>query len=372
MNIIKNLKKNISNIPGWSTTDKIVVFEVDDWGAVRTRSKEARDKMISAGVNLKKNRFDYYDSLAGAKDLEALFGVLSKHKDKNGNPAVFTAVGVVANPDFEKIKASGFTEYSYEGLTDTLKRYYPNEDVFSIWKQGIDAGIFHPEFHGREHLHPQLWLEVLRSGDKNVLTAFENESLGVKSDLLQKYKGGYLSAFDYKDEQNLREQEEVIKTGTELFEKLFGYKAQHFTSSGLLHNSKIDTYLKEYGIKYIDVAKMHIEPLGGGNYGKKTYKLGQKNALGQTYITRNSRFEPNDAGNADWVGNVIKDVEIAFRWNKPAVISSHRVNYVGHIDESNRKAGLEKLDALLSKILQRWPDTEFMSVTKLGNIIEGK
>lgn len=368
---MKNLIKNISNIPGWSTKRKIVVFEVDDWGAVRTRSKEARDTMIDAGLNLKKNRFDYYDSLACSTDLQALFDVLFKHKDSNGNPAVFTAVSVVANPDFDKIKARGYSEYFYEELTETLKRYYPNEDVLSIWKQGIEASLFYPEFHGREHLNFELWLDALKDGDKNVTAAFENYSLGIKSNLLQKYKGGYLSAFDYKNEQSLQEQEKVIREGLTIFEKLFGYKARHFTSSGLLHTAKIDTYLNDNGIKYIDVAKKHFEPLGGGNYRTKVHKLGQKNALGQVYITRNSRFEPNDT-NADSLGTVLKDIEIAFRWNKPAIISSHRVNFVGSIDEKNRDKGLKDLNDLLLQIVKRWPSVEFMNVSDLGKLIEEK
>lgn len=372
MSIIKDLKKNISNISGWSSPDKIVVFEVDDWGAIRTRSKEARDNMISRGLDLKKNRFNFYDSIASASDLEALFGVLSKHKDKNGKNAVFTAVSVVANPDFEKIKASGFNDYHYETLERTVERYFGTTEVLSIWKQGISEGLFHPEFHGREHLHPGLWLEALRNGDKDVMIAFENESLGIKAPSLKKYTGGYLSAFDFRDVKDRESQKEVIKEGLDIFNNLFGYKARHFTSSGLIHHPAIEKYLKDEEVNYIDVAKKQIEPQGGGAYKNKMYKLGQKNDNGQTYITRNVRFEPNDKGNSDWVGTVLKEIEIAFRWKKPAVISSHRVNYVGSIDETNRKEGLEKLDSLLSKIVQRWPDVQFMNVADLAEMIERK
>ena len=49
MKVFGSILKNISNVPGWSTNRKIIVFEVDDWGAIRTRSREARDKMIADG-----------------------------------------------------------------------------------------------------------------------------------------------------------------------------------------------------------------------------------------------------------------------------------------------------------------------------------
>ena len=37
----------------------------------------------------------------------------------------------------------------------------------------------------------------------------------------------------------------------------------------------------------------------------------------------------------DCVDSCIKEIEIAFKWQKPAVISSHRVNYVGFINQDN-------------------------------------
>ena len=64
-----------------------------------------------------------------------------------------------------------------------------------------------------------------------------------------------------------------------------------------------------------------------------------------------------------------KDIEIAFRWKKPAVISTHRVNYVGSIDPKNRQKGLGELKRLISLILKKWPDVEFMSSSQLGDLI---
>lgn len=362
--------KNISNIPGWSSKRKIVVFEVDDWGAIRTRSKEARANMIAGGLPLQKGRFDNFDTLANSKDLGSLFEVLSKHKDKNGKAAVFTAVSVVANPDFDKIRYSGFNEYHYEPLQDTLQRYYPNENVLEVWKQGIDAKIFHPEFHGREHLNPGLWMDALKAGDKNVHLAFDNESIGARAASLRKYTGGYLSAFDFKDNADRQKQQQVIADGMHIFKNLFGYDARHFTSSGLIHHPDIEVYLKDQGVEFIDIAKKQLEPQGGGDYKKKMYKLGQKNQHGQYYITRNSRFEPNDKTDIDWVTRTMSDVDIAFKWGKPALISSHRVNYVGGLDEKNRENGLKMLDSLLTKLLKKWPDIEFMNVTELGDLIK--
>jgi hypothetical protein len=73
--------------------------------------------------------------------------------------------------------------------------------------------------------------------------------------------------------------------------------------------------------------------------------------------------------NKDWVNDCLKEIEIAFRWRKPAIISSHRVNYIGFLDPQNREKGLEQLEKLLEKMLRRWPEIEFMTSVELGDLI---
>lgn len=73
-------------------------------------------------MSLDKDPYSLYDTLANEDDLNALYEVLCSVKDKNGRNAVITADTHVANPDFEKIKASGYTQYHFEPFTETLKR----------------------------------------------------------------------------------------------------------------------------------------------------------------------------------------------------------------------------------------------------------
>ena len=68
----------------------------------------------------------------------------------------------------------------------------------------------------------------------------------------------------------------------------------------------------------------------------------------------------------------LKTIERAFRWHKPAIISSHRVNYAGFLNPKQRKHGLVLLDRFLLEIKRRWPDVEFMSSVELGDFITGK
>jgi hypothetical protein len=71
----------------------------------------------------------------------------------------------------------------------------------------------------------------------------------------------------------------------------------------------------------------------------------------------------------DPVGQCLSNIAIAFRMRKPAIISSHRINYVGFIDEENRDKNLRHLKQVLSEGLKRWPDIEFLTSQELGTAI---
>jgi hypothetical protein len=86
-------------------------------------------------------------------------------------------------------------------------------------------------------------------------------------------------------------------------------------------------------------------------------------------LIRNVAFEPSENNGTDWVKQSLRDMETAFKWHKPAVISSHRVNYIGFIDEKNRLKTLQALKQLISSMLKKWPDIEFMSSDQLAALI---
>ena len=92
-------------------------------------SKEAFRTLVDLGIPIQNNPYCKYDALEANAELEYLFEVLSQYKDSNGNHPVFTGVNVVANPDFDKIKASGFQQYFYEPFTETLKKYPVHDRV---------------------------------------------------------------------------------------------------------------------------------------------------------------------------------------------------------------------------------------------------
>ena len=122
-----SLLKHLSNNVGKSIKAKIIVIESDDWGSIRMPSNKIRESLERKGFDLGKGeeryRYSLYDTLASKDDFEQLFNTLTAFKDSKGKYPVFTAMALVANPDFEGIAKSNFTQYFYEPMLKTLERY---------------------------------------------------------------------------------------------------------------------------------------------------------------------------------------------------------------------------------------------------------
>jgi hypothetical protein len=330
-------------------------------------SKKAYENLSKANIDLGhgiEGRYNQYDTLATSEDLASLFDVLQKVKDKNNHSAKFTALSLVANPDFEKIKKTDFREYHYENIQQTLVKYN-QADAFGLWKQGVDAGLFVPEFHGREHLNVQLWLRALQEKDKETFIAFNNRMTGFNR---SGYKMSYQAAFDLEFASDLKEQKNIIQDGLKLFGQLHGYKARFFVPPNGPINNEIEKLAADKGIEYMSSPKIQTEVLGDGKTRKHFRYLGKQNQHKQIYITRNAFFEPT-ASRIDQINSCLREIELAFKFKKPAVISTHRVNYIGVHNEANRRNSLKQLKELLQKIKNRWPEVEFMTSSELGQTI---
>jgi len=371
VNIKRRLVQNLINVPGWRTNRKIVVFESDDWGSIRMPSKEVYNALLKEGIRVDLCPYNKYDNLASNEDLEYLFNVLTKYTDSKGNHPIFTANTNVANPDFNRISQGEFNKYYYEPFTDTLQRQFNGKNVFDTWQKGIQNGIFYPQLHGREHVNPIIWMDLLRNNHFEVRKAFEHGTFGLSRITSPNIKKLHLAALLF---SNLDEQKYIEKSiieGANLFNNIFGYRSNSFIAPVYTWDSVLESTFKDVGIKYIQGGNSHKNTNMNTNqtYRVKRHYLGEKNNFDQRYLIRNVFYEPslNKRFNIE---EPLKEIEIAFRWNKPAIISSHRVNYIGSLDVENRERNIKMLDELISKILKKWPNVEFITSVELAELIE--
>jgi hypothetical protein len=233
----------------------------------------------------------------------------------------------------------------------------------------MESQVFRPQFHGREHLNVPSWMKALKAGDRDVSLAF-NE--GVWSFVPRYSKPSnlqYEAAFQLNELTDLGYYEEVIREGLNLFQSLFQFKARYFVPPNGWINNALNLVCSRQGIKYRSASKIQHEPIGNGASKRIIHHLGQKDGSGIRYIIRNCVFEPSSPG-IDWVDSCLSDIKIAFALKKPAIISTHRVNYIGVHDVRNRDNGLRELKRLLTAIKRNWADIEFMATDKLGSLID--
>lgn len=359
------------NIPGWRTNQKIIVIESDDWGSIRMPSLEVYNRCLRSGYRVDLRPYERYDSLASKDDLELLFDLLISFKDQRGTNPVITANCVAANPDFDKIKQSNFREYHYELITETFKKYPDHHNNLEIWKKGNTDGIFYLQFHGREHLNARVFLAALRQNDEDAVFAFEHKMPGSIPKGTKDVGNKYVDAFRSFSEAHKREILETIIDGLNLFEKLFGFRSSSIMPINYTWSNDFDGSVSYSGIEFYQGVRKFRESLvelGGPKFGNRI--LGKRNEYGQLNLVRNCAFEPSVYNNIDSVNRCLKEISVAFALHKPAVISSHRLNYVGTIDLHNRDKNLVLLKRLLSSILKKWPEVRFMSTVELGHYIK--
>lgn len=365
------ISRNIINARGWRTTRKIVVIESDDWGTVRMESPEVYQSLLNKGYPVNKSVYNTYDALESNDDVLELFKVLKSVKGVDGKPAKFTLNNIVSNPDFEKIKTSDYQNYYWEPFTKTLERYPSHDQVMPLYKQGIAEGLIMPQFHGREHLNVARWMKALQQNDTAVHDAFEHQVFSPCISKTTGYTNEYMDALDYDDNSSLEAQQDIIVEGLELFEKLWGFPSKSFIAPCYIWDSKLEAILAEKGVKYIQGMVNQFNPIAEPGYQnkKKYHYQGQRNAHGQRFLVRNAFFEPTNNPNYPWEQDCINRMEIAFKWKKPAIISSHRLNYIGFLNAENRTTNLKRLQTLLNTIVKKWPDVEFMSSDELGDLM---
>lgn len=360
------------NILGWKTDRKLIVFSVDDYGNCRLDSKTAYSNLISKGFKAN-SRFDRYDSLETTQDLEMLFDTLSSVKDKNGNHPKFTCYSLPCNLNFEAILESNFNNYYYELLPETFEKLscrYQKEysQTWDLWKQGMNSNLLVPEFHGREHLNYAEYKYQLANNFDSIKLLFENRSYS----FLPEATGNrmYTAAFSFNKKEETESFSEIISTGIIAFEKTFSKSPSVFTPPAQQFPPFLEASLKGYGLRAIDrpfFTKVH---LGNGEFKRKLTLTEFNKEIGIFNLVRNVVFEPTDDNPYDSIEHALNQIEVAFNCNRPANISSHRVNFCGLLDESNRLEGLKSLKSLITRIITKWPDAEFISASELVSIME--
>ncbi len=366
MNNFHSLISNFhTNLFGEKISKKIVVIESDDWGSIRMPNMKVFNQLKRAGIAVENSHYCKYDTLENEEDILLLLEVLSSVRNREGVNPVMTTNFVSTNPDFQKIKNSDLKKYYSQPIIETYKGISGHEKVLDIFYEGLKGGLVMPQFHGRDHVNVPLWLELLQS-NKDFRLAFDLGMWGLSRDVFPQINKSIQATYD---STNLSYTKDSIIQGLEIFEKQFAFKSKSFIANNFVWANELNEVLRNHGVLHFQTMKYQLLP-NDKNVTKKMIRrtFGSKNDLGQTYAPRNCAFEPTEFRHDHLY--TLKQISSAFFYKKPAIISTHRINFVGGLDKRNRDQNLAELNRLLKKIIKQWPDVEFLSSDQLHDYIQ--
>jgi hypothetical protein len=204
------------------------------------------------------------------------------------------------------------------------------------------------------------------------MKAFKERFYGLIDGTSSAHQKNYLMEFYTENSDELIALKKHTKEGLKLFEKLFGYRSTTFVACNYVMPQELESTLYETGVRMIQTQRGQLQPLPLNK--NKKYKIGrhftgQKSKTGIVYSVRNIMFEPFEQPHIDWVSKTLNEIGNAFKYRKPAVISTHRINYVGGLNLEHKERNLKSLDVLLKQINHKWPDVEYLNSEELSKMI---
>jgi len=350
---------------------KAVVFESDDWGNCGTcpdLETLGRVRQHPTIVADEKERGPFWraDTLEDTAEMSALFEVLEEHRGDDGRAAVFTAFYPTCNPDYDAIRASGFTEYHDIPIDRGWSQGWSSDGAIPMAREGMRRGIWFPEFHARlHHSHPRNWLEILHGPheETDIYRFLFDNHIFYHNRHLPEYEG-----------MNIREQLDWLQPAVAAFERAFDVAPTCGVNSDAIPGTE-----ESYALLGIRVRCLRSVVLNSGKqvrpYGTNkpdgtmdgTSPMGAYNRfLDLVYLNRNAFFETSAQG-PEAVDESFQAIVNCWQRNEPAVTSTHRVHYCS-LNADLRRVGLAHLDELLTRLGREHPDVVYLTSWEVAQL----
>lgn len=351
-NFSSRVLQRLHHWANWRCKELVVVFESDDWGLER---KACADLLQPYGEPSEWA----YEQTESEDDLEKLYKVLENHKDEDQRHPCFTANFVTANPDFEKIRQGGFTEYYDISISDQ------NKKLKSKWIEGMHREAFLPQYHARSHFWTDAWLQDLRENIPGSRKLFDKACHGGLS-LLKQEEWRYHSEYIFwkTAEQMQRGQLlDWLETGLNFFQDCFGFASLSTIAPNYIFTPVTTQAWSDNGIKFAQGAGYRIVR---GTHGEKhvtSHVLGERLPGNVLSMIRNVKFDPRPQRPGHGFENTFALIQKLLPHNIPIMIDTHRINYVGPWKDK----ALEELNSLLQALMPYQP--RFLTTMELGQAI---
>jgi hypothetical protein len=311
--------------------------------------------------------------------METLFQVLEQYRDSHGHHPAFQAGYVTGNPDYDRMKSEDFREYHPLFLPD-FPMMWQRGEVIAKACEGMERGVWQPVFHGASHFNASRWLQRLATDADTRRSAEDGCFLG----------DGTSGDFEFGPETDRAFIHVLIREGLAAFRRSFGFAPAAAIFPAYYWPHEAEEVLVREGVTILHGKNCHIcqqdaiERIRGKLYNllgmKDSAKVWQiatgdyRPDIGLRYLARNVFFEPylesswHKRQPKETIAAAIAAVENAWDRGEPAVVITHRINYVGLHGETGRS--LDCLDGLLRALTARY-DVRFISDVEAAAVTPG-
>lgn len=359
-----------SSVVDWSTY-KVIIFQSDDWGLCGWSPDLSSFRRLWKENLVQSTAHKWVEwmksTLESPADLDQLFAILLKYKGGDDRTVVFQPAYIMSAPDYDAIEASGCKHYA-DVVIPEVPSSWQRGDFIAKAKEGIEKGIWHPVYHGNTHFNRFEWMKGLKADDESTMLAFKHQTF---------ITGNNTDYHEYDPVLAANQQEMLISTGIGRFRDVFGYYPKAAIAPTYVWQNKTEKILAKYGIQVIEgksyqqiqrrfSAKVRGKLINwlGKKAPDKPWQISMGNynpKLKLYYLNRNVYFEPFGRKDArHGAERAYKDIVEAWEKNEPAVVCTHRINYV-YLEDHWVAENLNQLELLLSMIQTHHPEAVYLT-----------
>ena len=329
---------------------RAVVLESDDWGLCAWSPDEEAHRLLADTPAFRSPAGLAYgrSTLESAGDVRRLAETLLEFHGGDGFPPVWQANTVMAAPDYAQLEPPHFRAAMLPIVA--LPATPPRWRRQGLWEEVLrvcGTGVWWPELHGLHHVPERAWLAALRRGDADARRAFDLEC-------------PVCAAVEASGEFDAAEPDEVrweaLRRAIQIFTGVFGRPPTSFCPPDYRWDNRLEAEAERLGLTLWQ---------GRGERARSSLVTARRLLRRWTwragggaryYMPPRIVFEPRAGhGPAGSTGRVVasahRRVREAWAQGRPAVVSTHRLNYA-HLDAAWSDRGRAALRDLLGRLVR--------------------
>lgn len=313
----------------------VVIFESDDWGTGPSTQQDA---------------------------LVQISQLLSQFSDSKGHHPVMTLGIILAEPDIDKIKATGSQIYHKRTLADSSYTM-----LLEAIQNGVAQGIFSIHLHGMEHFWPASLMKSAHKDAKVKQWLFGNDNNLQTEDLPSELQSRWVDSSCLPSSNHSKEEiYQAIDEELLLYKNIFGQAPTIVVPPTFVWTNTVEQAYADRGIKTLITPGRQC--IGRNSNGQpkpngRHFLNGQENE-GVLFLVRDDYFEPSLGHKAE---KTLQRITDKLKCGRPALLEMHRFNFINEAE--NNTASLQELEKLLQLITSNLVDVRFISAEQLATII---